>query len=182
MYTGIDLINISHPQYKNKFENERWMLKAYNSDEIANIKTSINKNLTFWKYWVAKEAAYKCIYKTTKDRFANFKKISISKDLLFAHYKNLKIPIYYKLTSEVVIAYCYIFESMDDKKGYYFTNQAMTRKDVLNQIGMISKFDFSINETKHYPQLKVANNSNDADLSITRDSNFFAFSYIYKNE
>jgi phosphopantetheinyl transferase (holo-ACP synthase) len=72
---GNDIVDLDIVLKENKASNLRYLNKICTENEIKTIQGSIDPNITLWRIWTIKEAAYKIINKSNGIRAYIPKKI-----------------------------------------------------------------------------------------------------------
>lgn len=62
-FVGIDVVDLRHPRCVGKGLDERFTSRVLNGVERAALASSADPDATLWRFWAAKEAAYKVVSK-----------------------------------------------------------------------------------------------------------------------
>jgi phosphopantetheinyl transferase len=63
LHVGIDVVDLRHPRCAGKADDERFTSRVLSDTEMGALAVADDANITLWRLWAAKEAAYKVVSK-----------------------------------------------------------------------------------------------------------------------
>jgi phosphopantetheinyl transferase (holo-ACP synthase) len=186
---GNDIVDLDIVLKENKASNLRYLNKICTENEIKTIQGSIDPNITLWRIWTIKEAAYKIINKSNGIRAYIPKKIEtvlISEAEAEVNSPWGKISVFTILSND---HYIHSIASISDnpffagvEKVYPESNPSESVRicclqDLVNKMNLKSNVSLQIRTENNIPFVYLNEDKLPVNLSLSHHGKFVAWSF-----
>jgi phosphopantetheinyl transferase (holo-ACP synthase) len=186
---GNDIVDLDIVLKENKATNLRYLNKICTENEIKTIQSSIDPNITLWRIWTIKEAAYKIINKSNGIRAYFPKKI----ETVFLSETEAEVNSPWGKISVVTIPsndhYIHSIASISDnpffagvEKVYPESNPSESVRmfclqDLVNKMNLESSVSLQIKTENNIPFVYLNEDKLPVNLSLSHHGRFVAWSF-----